>query len=187
MSETKALLTSAIRHCMAQIAVALILLLTSSLLVYAADAPASLSGTVSDPTGAVIPGATVVLSNTDAGTSSQTLTGGDGTYSFSALPAGHYHLEVSSPGFKSQQQGPLELGAGATLKSDATLELASDTTTTEVSATTVQIDLSTTQVGETITANKMSTVPLNGRSFTDLISMQPGVVPASSPSPMPSS
>ena len=180
MSETKALLISAIRRSAARITVALILLLTSGLFLYAADAPASLSGTVSDPTGAVIPGATVMLSNTDAGTSSQTLTGGDGTYSFAALPAGHYRIEVTSPGFKSQQQGPLELGAGSTLKSDATLELASDTTTTEVSATTVQIDLTTTQVGETITAEKMTSVPLNGRSFTDLLAVQPGVVPASS-------
>jgi hypothetical protein len=180
MSETKALLTSAIRRSTARIAEALIIFLTSGLLIYAADATASLSGTVSDPTGAVIPGATVVLSNTDTGTDSQTLTSGDGTYSFTALAAGHYRLEVTRPGFKSHQEGPLELGVGATLKSDATLELASDTTTTEVSAQTVQIDLTTTQVGETITAEKMTSVPLNGRSFTDLLAVQPGVVPASS-------
>ena len=156
MSETKALLTSAIQRSVARIAVALILLLTSSLLVFAADAPASLSGTVADPTGAVIPGAAVVLSNTDTGTASNAVTGGDGTYSFTALPAGHYRLDVTSPGFKPRQEGPLELGVGAALKSDATLELASDTTTTEVSAETVQIDLTTTQVGETITAEKMT-------------------------------
>ena len=72
---------------------------------------------------------------------------------------------------------------GATLKSDATLELASETTTTEVSADTVQINLTDTQIGETITAQKMTSVPLNGRSFTDLLAVQPGVVPASSAQP----
>jgi carboxypeptidase family protein len=180
MSETKALLTSTIQRCTARIVLAIIVLLTSSLLVYATDAPGSVSGSVSDPTGAVISGAAVVLSNTETGATSQTLTGGDGTYSFTALPGGRYCLEITSPGFRSHQEGPLELGVGATLKSGATLELASETTMTEVSAETIQIDLTTTQVGETITAEKMTSVPLNGRSFTDLLAVQPGVVPASS-------
>ena len=144
MSKTKALLTSAIRRCTAQIVFVITLFLISGLAVYASDS-ASLSGTVSDPTGAVIPGATVVLLNSDTGTSSQTLTGGDGAYSFSALPAGHYRLEVTSPGFKPDQDGAIELNAGAALKFDATLKLASETTATEVSADTVQIDLSATQ------------------------------------------
>ncbi len=121
-----------------------------------------------------------MLSNIDTPTVSRATTGDDGTYSFTALPAGHYRLEVTSPGFKPREEGSLELTVGATLKSDATLELASETTTTEVSADTVQINLTDTQIGETITAEKMTSVPLNGRSFTDLLAVQPGVVPASS-------
>jgi hypothetical protein len=69
------------------------------------------------------------------------------------------------------------------LKVDIALELKAAATSVEVSAETVQIDLSTTQMGETIAATKMTSVPLNGRSFTDLMAIQPGIVPASSQQP----
>ena len=58
--------------------------------------------------------------------------------------------------------------------------LTSESTTVEVSADSLQVDLSSTKVGETISGKKMDGVPLNGRSFTDLLAIQPGVIPASS-------
>jgi hypothetical protein len=160
----------------------MMLLFLLSSLSFAGDA-GIVSGTIVDPTGAVVPAAVVVLRNSATGSQQTCTTDAAGQYAFSALPAGHYQIEIAAPGFKPYQLTDLNLATSAALKLDVQLELKSDATSIEVSADTVQIDLSTTQMGETITANKMSTVPLNGRSFTDLMSIQPGIVPASSQQP----
>ncbi len=141
------------------------------------------SGTIVDPSGALVPAAVVVLHNSATGVQQTCSADAAGQYAFSSLAAGHYRIEVAAPGFKPYQLNDLHLATSASLILDVQLELKSDATSIEVSADTVQIDLSTTQMGETISANKISTVPLNGRSFTDLMSIQPGIVPASSQQP----
>jgi Carboxypeptidase regulatory-like domain/TonB dependent receptor len=160
--------------------IALLFLLSS--LSFAGDA-GIVSGTIVDPSGAVVPAAVVVLRNSATGSQRTCSADAAGQYAFSALPAGHYQIEIVAPGFKPYQLTDVNVATSGTLTLDVQLELKSDATSIEVSADTVQIDLSTTQMGETITANKMSTVPLNGRSFTDLISIQPGILPASSQQP----
>ncbi len=145
-----------------------------------AQSTASVSGTVVDPTGAIIAGATVIISDSDHGAQQSGTTGPDGSYNFAALPPGHYDLEIHAPGFKPYLRTGLELGATDAVKLDAALTLNSASTTVEVSADRLQIDLSTTQIGEAIASKKMAGVPLNGRSFTDLLAIQPGVIPASS-------
>ena len=144
---------------------------------------ASISGTVVDPTGAVVAGATVTVQNSDAGQHQKGTTGDNGSFSFPALAPGHYQLRIDASGFKPYLQTGMDLGASAARKVDVALELKSEATTVEVSADSVQIDISTTQMGETIAANKMTSVPLNGRSFTDLMAIQPGIVPTSSQQP----
>ena len=159
-----------------------VLLLVSLPPSFASDA-GSVSGTVVDPSGAVVRAASVIIRNSDTGIEQGRATDADGFYTFPALSAGHYQIEVAAPGFEPYLQTGLELAASAALKVDVTLALKSEATTIEVSAGAVQIDTSTNQMGETIAANKMTSVPLNGRSFTDLMAIQPGVVPTSSQQP----
>jgi hypothetical protein len=156
-----------------------VLLFISSSPSFASDA-GSVSGTVADPSGAVVRAAIVIIRNSDTGVQQSRTTDADGLYTFPELPAGHYQIEIAAPGFKPYLQTGLALAASAVLKVDVELELKSEATTVEVSADSVQIDTSTTQIGETISGKKMDGVPLNGRSFTDLLAIQPGVIPASS-------
>jgi Carboxypeptidase regulatory-like domain len=144
---------------------------------------AALTGMVSDPTAAVVPQATIIIRNSTTGLEEKTSTNNDGSYNFASLPAGLYELHVASPGFKPQSIKALQLVSGETSKLDVTLVLAEQSTVVEVSADLPQLDLSATQMGESISGNQMRSVPVNGRSFTDLLAMQPGVVPASSSQP----
>ena len=147
------------------------------------DGSTAISGTVTDPSGAVVPGATVILQNSDNDRRDTSTTQVDGSYSFFSLGAGRYRIEVTSPGFKPFRLEKVELAAGTALRLDVSLTLESESTIVEVSANGPQLDLSATQIGESITANQIQSVPVNGRSFTDLLAMQPGVVPASSAQP----
>ncbi len=142
----------------------------------------AISGRVMDPTGAVIAGATVLLRNVEIAAQHSGTTDGEGAYKMAA-PAGHYQIEIRASGFKPYLTDSLDCGGALDLQLDATLALSSQTTTVEVSASSLQIDLSSTQMGETIAEQKIAEVPLNGRSFTDLLAIQAGVVPASSQQP----
>jgi len=152
-----------------------------------ASAPASLSGTVVDPSGAVVPGANVTLHSLDRGSENSgdhNATSDDGgSFSFGALPARLYSLTITAQGFKPYTHDGIAVGAGEALRLDVTLTLASESTTVEVSADNLYVDLSSTEMGENIAATKIASVPLNGRSFTDALAIQPGVVPASSAQP----
>ena len=144
---------------------------------------AALSGAVLDPSGALVGKAVVMLRQAATSLPETTASDPGGCYVFHHLPPGRYELEVHAPGFAPYRRDGVELSAGAALKLDATLELKSQDETVTVSAEGVQIDLSNTQTGELIAEKKMTAVPLNGRSFTDLLALQPGVVPASSQQP----
>ena len=121
--------------------------------------------------------------NSDTGQQQNGITGDDGSFRFPALAPGHYRLRIEASGFKPYLQAGLAVDGTARLVVNARLALISESTTVEVSADSLQIDLSNTQQGETIAATKMTSVPLNGRSFTDLVGIQPGIVPTSSQQP----
>jgi len=159
------------------------LFLFATLQTLAANENIALTGIVSDPTAAVVPQATVILRDPKTGAEEKTFTKEDGSYSFASHPAGLYELRISSPGFKPQLIKAVQLTPGQTSMLDITLVLAEQSTVVEVSAELPQLDLSSTQVGESLTGTQMRSVPVNGRSFTDLLAMQPGVVPTSSAQP----
>ena len=143
----------------------------------------TIAGNVTDPTGAVISGADVVMRNLHDGTRSAATTAGDGSYSFTGITSGHYEVLIDAPGFAPYRSSDIEVAPGAALHYDAQLVLAPQTEAVEVSAEQPRLETSSTELGQTISAAKMISVPLNGRSFTDLLAMQPGVVPASSAQP----
>ena len=141
---------------------------------------ARLSGTVKDQAGALVAGASVTVSNEDTGIKDTRLTNGQGYFSFPALTVGHYDVEVAASGFRDYRETGFTLDVNTVLQVDVTLQLGSANQQVTVSATAVQVETTSTQMGEVISSEKMTTVPLNGRSYTDLLALQPGVAPVTS-------
>jgi hypothetical protein len=142
---------------------------------------ASISGTVKDPSGASIAGATVTATNTETGISQTQTTNGQGFYSFQSLPLGKYTIDVQEKGFKAYRQRDLTLDVNSALMVDATLQVGQTTEKVEVAADALHVETITSQMGEVIEGKRMTDVPLITRSFTDLLSLQPGVASAQSP------
>jgi len=140
-----------------------------------AHSEASLSGVVTDQTGAVLPGATVTVRDPNGQT--RTVTSNDqGQYSVNDLPAGTYTLTISVPKFKDFETQGLNLTPGMSLPIDATLEPAGETTQVNVEGTKVaQVETETSQIVGNITQKELVTLGLNGRNFTQLIALTPGV------------
>ena len=140
----------------------------------------TVSGTVKDASSAVVADAAVTATDIDTGVLQQLTTNASGFYSFPDLPIGRYTIAIEKPGFKAYQRTGITLDANSALIVDAVLEIAQQEQSITVSENTVQVETSSTQMGEVIGSAQMSAVPLNGRSYTDLLALQPGVVPASS-------
>ena len=159
----------------------LLALLTTLAGISSAQISAHVSGTVSDPSGAVIVGAQLIWRNTATGAQSPLRTGSDGHYS-GVLPAGLYELHVDTPGFQPYSRDGIELDSAA-LQLDIVMAVKSQVDSMTVVVESPDVNPESAQIGETISAAKMTAVPLNGRSFTDLLAIQPGVIPASSQQP----
>jgi len=140
----------------------------------------SISGVVRDTTGAVIPGAEVVALNVETGVHWKLTTDTQGFYSFQALPIGTYDVDVSKEGFQGYRQTGLVLTVNAALTVDAVVQVGPVVQTVNVTSTAVHVDTASTQMGEEIGSNKITAVPLLTRGYTDLLALQPGVVPVSS-------
>jgi hypothetical protein len=138
------------------------------------------SGTVRDSSNAVIPKASVKATNTATGAEQQMLTDAKGAYSFPELPVGTYDVLVERQGFKSYRRRGITLDADTSLTVDALLEVGEASEAVTVIESAVQVKTSDTEIGEVISGKTMTSMPLNGRSYTDLIPLQPGVVPVTS-------
>jgi len=151
------------------------LLLSSPLL---GDVTGTIRGTVTDPTGAVIAGATVRLHNALTGLQRQATSDSTGSYEFLALPVGDgYKVSVEAKGFKSAVLTDMKLLVNQVYRADFRLEVGTLTEKVEVTAAPVQVETTSTQVGDVISDAKMVSLPLNGRSYVDLLGLQVGVVP----------
>jgi len=138
----------------------------------------SISGIVTDPSGAVIEGAAVTATETQTGVRAEITTDSKGFYNFSSLPIGTYDIEVRASGFKAYHQKAVVVDANSAIRADVILQIGQATENVTVLSEAVHVETESTQNGEVITGRKMTTVPLNGRSYTDLLSLQPGVVPS---------
>src|SRR5579883_1113966 len=137
-----------------------------------------ISGTIKDQTGAVIPGAKLTATNAAQGIQTRTITDSNGVYTFPSLPVGVYDLHVDAQGFKPQDRKALSVDLDATLQIDFTLEVAERVEEVTVEDKEAVVETSSTQLGEVVTSKSMTGVALNGRSYTDLLALQPGIVPA---------
>ena len=162
------------------------LLLLSAGLVWAASG-GSLSGTLTDSSGSVLPGAKITLTNAAMKSEFKTTTDGKGYYSFPNLAVGHYDLKIEASGFGSQRKTDVTIDADASVKVDVTMQVMTSseevTVTAESSAVATQVETSATQLGEVVGSTQIQAIPLNGRSYTDLLSIQPGVSPITSLTP----
>ncbi len=143
----------------------------------------SIGGTVKDQTGALIPGATITVTNTAQGVQTKTKSDSKGAYAFPSLPVGRYDLHVEAQGFKPQDRAGLAVDLDSALQLDLALELAEKIETVTVQENEIHVDTTSTQVGDVVTGKSMTAVALNGRSFTDLLALQPGIVPSTTQQP----
>ncbi len=154
----------------------LILLLGLSIPAHA-SVGGSISGTIKDPTTAAIAKAEVIATNTDTGVKQTVISNGAGLYSFPTLSVGHYTIDVTAAGFRPYRRTDITLEANEALIVDTLLELGQAHETVTVKESAVRVETVSTQLGDVIDASTLTTLPLNGRSYTDLLALQPGVIP----------
>jgi hypothetical protein len=143
----------------------------------------SISGTIKDSSGGVVPGVTVTAANTVLGTTYEAVTDGQGLYNFPKLPVGRYDLTMTLEGFKPQKRMGIQVDADSAVQFNATLEVGEQSETVTVSVNAIRVDTVSTQLGEVVPATTMTTLSLNGRSYTDLLAIQPGVIPTTTIQP----
>lgn len=138
-------------------------------------ATGTILGVVSDASGGVVAGATVTTTNANTGLKRTFTTESDGSYRFPDLPVGTYDVEAGRSGFQTATQTGLILTVGQQAVLDLTLQVGSANQTVTVTAAPALIDTTTSALGSLVSEQKLEQLPLNGRNYTDLILLQPGV------------
>ncbi len=134
----------------------------------------AINGTVTDPSGAVVPNATVKATEVATGIDHATTTTTDGEFAFQDIPLGFYKVTVTTQGFPTHTVDRVEVTAGSIYTLNVKLTLQSTTTTVEVSAAAITLDTTTQTQNMTIASDVVQDIPLAGRDFTQLIGIAPG-------------
>jgi hypothetical protein len=146
-------------------------------LLHAQVSTASIQGTVRDSTGAVIPGADLILHNVETGVDLKSATNAAGTFAIVNIPPGRYTLRVTKEGFQAAQQSDFLLSVSQSATMDFTLQVGSAGQTVTVSAEAPAIESSTAGLGTVMGSRQVNDLPLNGRNFTQLLALTPGASP----------
>ncbi|MBI3666654.1 MAG: TonB-dependent receptor [Acidobacteria bacterium] len=136
----------------------------------------AIEGTVSDPTGAAVPGVIVTITETAAGRVISLTTNAIGRYAARSLQPGTYNIKVESPNFSTRQIEGVAVSAGSVINGDVTLEVGRTEQVVQVTAEAVQVDTSRQTVDTVITEKEIRNLPSFSRNFLDLASLAPGVV-----------
>jgi len=160
----------------------IVVLLVSALVALSAwgSVGGSISGIITDSTGSVVPNANVALTNTDTGVRQAVTTNDRGAYSLLAVPVGRYQIEISVPGFEGYERTGITINTNDQLIIDVILKVGGVNQSVAVSADSVHVETASTQLGDVIAGRQMEILPLNGRQYTDLLGLQPGVAPGAS-------
>jgi hypothetical protein len=142
---------------------------------------ASISGRVTDPSGAVVEGAHVSARHRDTNRTSATLTDNEGRFRLPYLKVGGYEVTVSHPGF-AQALRPVMLTVGSAFDLAIALSVAGEQSTVTVEGEAAVVETARTQIAGTVSQNEVRTLPLNGRNFLDLALVVPGVSPTNTAS-----
>lgn len=135
----------------------------------------SIEGTITDPSGAAVPGATVVISSPDTGYSHTLKSDAAGFYAVGPLNPGSYKIDVSAGGFKKYDETTV-VRTGTATSGSIHLSLGSESETVEVNAGALQINTDQPGVSDVITKQQIESLPVNGRNFLDLAQVEPGVI-----------
>src|SRR5215471_8262834 len=137
----------------------------------------SIVGTVTDKTGALVPGAAITVTNTDTGSTNKAVTDSSGNYAVTPLPVGHYSLTVEAKGFKKSVSGGITLNLQDRIGVNVVLELGQITETVEVQGVAAALQTDTSYLGQVVDSQKIVDLPLNGRFFTRLAVLTAGTLP----------
>jgi len=140
---------------------------------------ATVTGTVSDSTGAIIPSAAVAIRNTETNVTTRTTTNSAGLFYAPALPPGLYEVTTNKQGFRPSRLSELRLTVGLTATVNVTLEVGTVTEAVEVTATAVQLEAQTSGLGKVVEQRRVVELPLLGRNPLALAATAPGVIPTS--------
>src|SRR6266567_3251262 len=136
----------------------------------------SITGTVKDPSGAAVANADVVVTSPEHGLDRHTTSNSSGDYNESALPGGTYDVIVTAPGFKKYQAKGVTLHVAHKARVDIPLEVGAATTEVTVEGTDVaEVETQSSELAATVTGKEISQLELNGRNFTQLVTLTPGV------------
>jgi hypothetical protein len=135
----------------------------------------SIQGTITDPSGAVVGGATVTITSPETGYKKVLTTDASGLYSIGPLNPGRYSIEVSSPNFQTLKVDTV-VRTGTATSGNYKLALGSSATTVEVDASGVQVNADQSSVSNVLTAQQIDSLPINGRNFLDVAQLEPGIV-----------
>ncbi len=151
----------------------LVLLLAAPL--HAQSVTGSIQGTVVDQSGAVLPGASVTITNTATGATRDAVTDAEGLFAAELLPVGPYEINVELSGFAGRKETDLALTVGQTRTLRIQLGVAGVTDTVTVTGTVPVLETTRSQVASTVNAAAIASLPVNGRNFIDFVLLTPGV------------
>ena len=151
--------------------------LLTSLNVAGQQITGSIRGAVVDPSGAIVQAATVTAKQTETGLARSSVTDRQGEYVLVELPIGHYQLEVRAPGFQKYLQQGISLDVNESATVGIHLKLGAETQQVEVSADAALVQSTVSSLGQTVMEHEILDLPLDGRNFSQLGTLQPGVVP----------
>jgi len=146
----------------------------------AGNAAAALNGTVRDSSGAVVQNATVTLTSSATGLKQSTQSNSTGNYSIVNISPGNYTISVFKDGFAVAQASAVSLSVNQTATINFDLKIGQASSTVQVSTSAVDVETSTSELGMVIGTTAVNSLPLNGRNFTELLLLGPGVSPANS-------
>ena len=146
---------------------------------YSQLSSASVTGVVRDPSGSVVAGVKLTLTNLDTTVRHTAESNSAGNYVFLSIPPGNYSLEATAPGFQTMQVPRISLAVNQTATIDVSLQVGAVQQTLTVEASGELLQQSTAELGAVVSAKQVLDLPLNGRNFTQLLSLSPGVSPIS--------
>jgi len=155
----------------------LLITVLASLNVVAQQITGSIRGTVQDPSGAIVRGATVTAKQVETGLTRVVAADRQGEYVLVELPIGHYQLQVQAKGFQTYVQQGISLDVNQNATVAIQLRLGSETQQVEVSANAALVQSTVSSLGQTVMEHEILDLPLDGRNFSQLGTLQPGVVP----------
>jgi hypothetical protein len=161
---------------MRHLVVAVLVVFTFSVGALAQFDTGTISGIVADSTGAVIPGASITITNSGTSFQKTLRTDNGGYYTASALPSGNYIVTANAGNFAEAKSQQIALSVGATVHANLTLTVQAAQQSIEVTGTTTSVDTASSTAGTTLYANQIANLPTNGRDLMDFLEIAPGSV-----------